>query len=37
MWIFKRDVWEELLYWKDNCDKTLMVSEARQVEKTYIC
>lgn len=34
---FKRDVWKELLYWKNNmASTTLEVRGARQVGKTYI-
>lgn len=34
---FKRDVWDELLYWKNNMSTTtLEVQGARQVGKTYI-
>lgn len=33
---FQRDVWNELLYWKDNYELTLEVHGARQVGKTYI-
>ena len=33
---FKRDIWKELLYWKDYSDVTLEVQGARQVGKTFI-
>lgn len=33
---FKRDIWKELLYWKNNSDMTLEVQGARQVGKTFI-